>query len=657
ALLGAENQYVKIMFERNRLGRITKEWQDYHWIAGKYDESGNRIQVTSSFSADIITKYNELGQVIHTAAYASKDKQWEAGIEYNALGQETRRICSGGIISSFEYDTVGRPVLHEVNICKVDSGNNQSYLGHTSGYYETMRRRRYEWDINYRLKKITNELTNGIAVFSYDEFSNLVCAKESGFDTIFRTTDIVGNLYETRDNSDRIYGVGSRLEQSGINLNEKRNSFQGGYGRMVTRGSQFFYDEEGNLTKKIEADGGTWIYDYFGNGMLKKVIRPDRSGVRFKYDPIGRRIEKTVSRAGSEEVPKIEEEDKSVDESAWEKVGGVRVRKKNAKTEKCNVVTGSNESVYAEGGINANQIKKVIRFMWDGNTLLHEWEEERVNKLKLKSKIDYKADFVVKLEKEEEERRREETERGEGVPDSLVTWIFQDDFIPRGKITKEGVYSIISDYLGTPVEAYDRDGKKVWERELDIYGRVKSDRKDIYGRVEKDVGEKCFIPFRFQGQYEDEETGLYYNRFRYYSPEDGCYTQQDPIGLEGRNLTLYGYVNDSNICIDPFGLDCHHIATNKHSKWSDKFRDLFKKNGLGKFKNGKWRKDVLNDPLNKVNVPGHKGPHPKEMHEEIYRRLSEASDIGPDAFADELKKLGVEAQTPGSWLNNILIKK
>ena len=40
---------------------------------------------------------------------------------------------------------------------------------------------------------------------------------------------------------------------------------------------------------------------------------------------------------------------------------------------------------------------------------------------------------------------------------------------------------------------------------------------------------KNLIPFRFQGQYEDEETGLYYNRFRYYSPEEGCYTQQDPI--------------------------------------------------------------------------------------------------------------------------------
>lgn len=109
--------------------------------------------------------------------------------------------------------------------------------------------------------------------------------------------------------------------------------------------------------------------------------------------------------------------------------------------------------------------------------------------------------------------------------------VFQDDFIPRGKFTKDGNYSIISDYLGTPVEAYDEEGKKVWERNLDIYGRVKT---------EEALGEKNLIPFRFQGQYEDEETELYYNRFRYYDSQQGQYTQQDPIRLAGGNPTIYG---------------------------------------------------------------------------------------------------------------------
>ena len=130
--------------------------------------------------------------------------------------------------------------------------------------------------------------------------------------------------------------------------------------------------------------------------------------------------------------------------------------------------------------------------------------------------MEYKAEFVLKQEK-----AKQEVKRNNNPLDSLITWIFQDDFVPRGKITKDGSYSIISDYLGTPVEAYDEEGNKVWERELDIYGRTKTGRKDSYGRTEKDIGEKNFIPFRFQGQYEDEEIGLYYNRFRYYDPQLG----------------------------------------------------------------------------------------------------------------------------------------
>ena len=56
-------------------------------------------------------------------------------------------------------------------------------------------------------------------------------------------------------------------------------------------------------------------------------------------------------------------------------------------------------------------------------------------------------------------------------------------------------------------------------------------------------------PFRYQGQYEDVETGLYYNRFRYYSPEEGMYLSQDPIGLSGGKV-LYGYVRDVNVGVD-----------------------------------------------------------------------------------------------------------
>jgi len=58
---------------------------------------------------------------------------------------------------------------------------------------------------------------------------------------------------------------------------------------------------------------------------------------------------------------------------------------------------------------------------------------------------------------------------------------------------------------------------------------------------------------RFQGQYFDEETGLHYNRHRYYNPDTGQFISQDPIGLRG-GVNNYQYAPNPLGWIDPLGL-------------------------------------------------------------------------------------------------------
>jgi RHS repeat-associated protein len=58
---------------------------------------------------------------------------------------------------------------------------------------------------------------------------------------------------------------------------------------------------------------------------------------------------------------------------------------------------------------------------------------------------------------------------------------------------------------------------------------------------------------RFAGQYADAESGLHYNRFRYYGGETGQYLTPDPIGLLG-GLNPYGYVHNPLSWVDPLGL-------------------------------------------------------------------------------------------------------
>ena len=60
-------------------------------------------------------------------------------------------------------------------------------------------------------------------------------------------------------------------------------------------------------------------------------------------------------------------------------------------------------------------------------------------------------------------------------------------------------------------------------------------------------------PIRFQGQYHDHETGLHYNRYRYYDPRVGRFISKDPISYAG-GLNLYAYAPNPTGWVDPLGL-------------------------------------------------------------------------------------------------------
>ena len=154
-------------------------------------------------------------------------------------------------------------------------------------------------------------------------------------------------------------------------------------------------------------------------------------------------------------------------------------------------------------------------------------------------------------------------DKEEPITENLITWVFDENsFVPAAKLVGDKSYSILTDHLGTPYEAYDEEGKKVWARELDLYGNAIA-------------GDSSFIPFLYQGQYYDEEIGLAYNRFRYYSPDSGTYISQDPIGLAGNNPNFYGYTFDCNTEVDVWGLDCDVAKTRKLAQTAKGANKLF----------------------------------------------------------------------------------
>jgi RHS repeat-associated protein len=171
-------------------------------------------------------------------------------------------------------------------------------------------------------------------------------------------------------------------------------------------------------------------------------------------------------------------------------------------------------------------------------------------------------------------------EVGDGA--GTVSWVFEPGtFAPLAKIEGEARFGVVTDHLGTPRMMADEAGALAWKAQLDMYGVARTDVA-VTG-----------CPWRWPGQYEDEETGLYYNRFRYYDPGAGRYISQDPIRLKG-GLGLFSYTTNPLRFVDPFGLSsCGNVdlyravspeefenimATGKFSLGPNRFPKQFAKN-------------------------------------------------------------------------------
>ncbi len=105
-------------------------------------------------------------------------------------------------------------------------------------------------------------------------------------------------------------------------------------------------------------------------------------------------------------------------------------------------------------------------------------------------------------------------------------------------------YWFQNDHLGTPQKLTSVSGAIVWSARYNSFGKATID----IGTVENNL--------RFPGQYEDVETELHYNRFRYYDSKSGRYLRTDPIGLNG-GINLFAYVKNNPIkLVDYMGLYC-----------------------------------------------------------------------------------------------------
>ena len=135
--------------------------------------------------------------------------------------------------------------------------------------------------------------------------------------------------------------------------------------------------------------------------------------------------------------------------------------------------------------------------------------------------------------------------------DQAETWHYEaDSFRPIAKEQNGQLLYVITDHLGTPRELMNDRGIELWRGKFGVWGELLA--QEAINDADYD-NNKPQCNLRFQGQYYDTETGLHYNRHRYYDPQTTQYLSADPMGLAG-GLTPQAYVHDPNGWVDPLGL-------------------------------------------------------------------------------------------------------
>ncbi len=537
----------KRRFEYDTEERVTKivneRGEDYLF---EYDLTDRVTAETGFDGAKRIYKYNQANEL----TYQQDALKREMFYRRDAMGRVISRMSGSALTVNYEYDVCGRLIK-----TKNDDGEialSYDATGQITAETQNGQTINYEYDSEGR--RIARFLNGGNRIeYGFDAEDNLSLVKigERAInierDAVGRTTarQTANGLREKFD-----YDINGRLSGQNVAL--------GAGGReIVKRGYE--WDALGNIVRLSDSLRGERRYNYDAAERLTRVERiisgeniklPETNAGRKSNSalPADKRIWQADDRAALEFGQTRETE-----EFQYDGDGNLLERKSN--------VRGSRKFKYGKGDKLEEQEK--IRYIYDavgnliqkrqadGSSISYEYDAD--NQLiavstETRGRIEFKYDaFGRRILKINDQGKTGFIWDGdvllsEQKDSQAVTEYVHEGFVPLAKIRNSQIETYHTDYLGTPKEISDEQGEIVWQGNYDEYGKVTA----VKAETEQNI--------RFQGQYEDEETGLFYNRFRYYDADGGRYINQDPIGLQG-NYNFYGYCTNPVDWFDPLGLD------------------------------------------------------------------------------------------------------
>jgi RHS repeat-associated protein len=191
----------------------------------------------------------------------------------------------------------------------------------------------------------------------------------------------------------------------------------------------------------------------------------------------------------------------------------------------------------------------------------------------------------------------------------------------------------VSDLTGRPLVLFNSEGKTVWRPgQTSLWGLALSLPADTgYPDPRGELDPEADPGLLYAGQWQDAESGLCYNRFRYYEPETGMYLVSDPLGLLGGEQT-YRYVPNPLGYVDPLGLAICPVMYDWYKY--NRSQGMTAAQAHQAIKNTSPQ-DVLNYALHRQGLSGHN--YPIKFKEKFtvgnYKYEVRAHDVNPTAPA------------------------
>ncbi|NMY80519.1 RHS repeat protein [Pseudomonas rhodesiae] len=540
------NPYGKITAERDELGHVTR--YDYadglHLISRRLNADGTQVQYRYDNARLLLTEIeNEVGETYRLdyhpngliqqevgfdgqrtayvydlnghlqekTEYGDDGSQWVTRYERDHAGRLVRKILPDDSVVEYTYDRQG-------NLLSVDDGHwalayeydRQNRLTAEHQGWGTLR---YGYDACDQLKHLRLPDNNRVA-FNRDKGGHLATVELNG-------KTLTSHLFNA--------GLEHQRQQGQLLSHYHYDDQQRLHAHAVTHQShpllqrQYDYDRAGNLTRLLDTRKGEHHYRY---DPLQRLTRADHSHdvqERFAHNPAGNLL--MQNRPGPDIVAGnrlLIQGDRHYTYDAFGNLTQERRGKGqqlvteyryDSQHRLIEITRSNGQTARYRYDPFGRRISKTVdgittEFFWQGDTLIAEHQAGR------------HRSYLYE-------------------PDSFRPLALLQGFGP--KETQPYHYQL--DHLGTPQELTAPDGEIVWSAHYRAYGEI----------ARLDVG-KIDNPLRFQGQYFDEESGLHYNRHRYYNPDIGRYLTPDPVKLAG-GINSYQYALNPTGWVDPLGLN------------------------------------------------------------------------------------------------------